>query len=100
MDRGNHNMRERVTLAFSRRHVLKIVGGLFVFIPAIQHLIQPPTALAFKICEIQDCSYYLGRLCADPNNTGKRTYWDAWQCVDARTGDFCKYLRKDTGIPC
>lgn len=75
---------------FSRRTAMKIVAGLFAFVPAIKYLADSPDAFAYVPCtrpSAVSCSWQT--VCADPNCTGRKTWWKFEYCIDLNTGDNC-----------
>lgn len=89
---------------FSRRTVVKVIGGLFAFIPAIKSLADSPVTFAYVPCadpNFVTCSWQ--SVCADPTCRGFTTIWNFEYCIDTRNGQNCPSYQSppvDTGIRC
>lgn len=94
----------RESKKLSRRSAIKVVAGLFAFIPAATYLLNASDALAYVPCSNPNnvsCSWQT--ICADPKCRGYKTWWYFEYCVDLNTGDNCPSYQQppiDTGQRC
>ena len=101
---------------FSRRSTLKVVAGLFAFIPAVQYLANTAPALAdgnpSPSYELPGCQSCQGPLpftyCWGPggpsdwNTTGPKTIWVEYLCFNCYEGFGIFSVNRwiDTCVPC
>jgi hypothetical protein len=89
---------------FSRRSAIKVIGGLFAFVPAVKYLASASDVFAYVPCDDPShVSCYWQTVCADPNCRGWKTWWKFEYCTDTRNGQNCPSYQSppvDTGSRC